>query len=416
MCDTFGILGKFTKDGSTIFGKNSDRDPNEIHIPEGVPGEKHDLNEHIKTTYGDLIPQVKETYTTILFKPFWIWGAEMGINENGVFIGNEAIFTKRRVEKNSGLIGMDILRISLERSKDAKEGVENIINILDKFGQGRNCGFEHKIFYHNSFLVGDRNNIFVVETVEKDWVVKEVSSFYSISNCITIGKDYSQKSKGIKEGIDFKETFENKFITYFSKGKIRRERTYNILKEKKGEFDIFSGFNLLRDHAGEEYRFNKGSMGTVCMHGGGLISSQTTGSVIIKEKDEIEIFATLSSSPCISIFKYITFSDLKDLMDRKRWINYWLKWEELHRLFVFGKIRDISSYKQERDEIENKIVKEKPPLRESVKLEEPFIKKWIQTGKEEKKRGKRSFFYLLYWKRENRKLKKLKSNLKTDKI
>lgn len=415
MCDTFGILKNFTKDGSTIFGKNSDRDPNEIHIPEGVRRKIHNPGEYVETTYKYPIPQVRETYTSLLFKPFWIWGAEMGINEFGVFIGNEAIFTKRKVNRNSGLIGMDILRIGLERSRSSEEGVKIITDIIERFGQGRNCGFEHKIFYHNGFLIGDKNSIFIVETVDRDWVVKSVSDFYSISNCITIGKDFYKKSGGIKEGIDFKKTFENKLITHFSKGEIRRRRTTDILNAEKGEFDIFNAFSLLRDHGGRDYRFNRGGMETVCMHGGGIISSQTTGSVVIREKEDIEIFATLSSSPCISIFKYITFSDLEEFLDKNRWISYWLKWEKLHRLFIFGKIKDIDTYKGERDEIERKIIDERIPLKESLKIEEDFLKRWIKIGEEEKNSEKRGFFYLSYWRKEDKKIKTLKDHLKRNK-
>lgn len=50
----------------------------------------------------------------ILSKPGWMWGAEMGANECGVVIGNEAIWTN----DNDGdhdpyvkrLLGMDLVR------------------------------------------------------------------------------------------------------------------------------------------------------------------------------------------------------------------------------------------------------------------------------------------------------------------
>ncbi len=44
-------------------------------------------------TYLD-VPQVTHTHAVLLAKPFWIWGAEMGTNDQGVTIGNEAVFTK----------------------------------------------------------------------------------------------------------------------------------------------------------------------------------------------------------------------------------------------------------------------------------------------------------------------------------
>ncbi|MFM9709680.1 hypothetical protein, partial [Streptomyces galilaeus] len=87
--------------------------------------------------------QAKHTYKVLLSKPFWIWGAEMGVNEHGVVIGNEAIFSKVPAEKDGKLIGMDLLRLGLERGSTAKEAMEMIIALLEEFGQGGNCGFAH---------------------------------------------------------------------------------------------------------------------------------------------------------------------------------------------------------------------------------------------------------------------------------
>lgn len=54
------------------------------------------------------------TKAVILSKPGWMWGAEMGANECGVVIGNEAVWTN----DNDGdhdpsvkrLLGMDLVR------------------------------------------------------------------------------------------------------------------------------------------------------------------------------------------------------------------------------------------------------------------------------------------------------------------
>ena len=126
MCDTFVALRNATRDNSVIFGKNSDRDPNEAHELIFIPHQKHPKGEKVNCTYIS-IPQVEETNAVLLSKPFWIWGAEMGANEHGVVIGNEAVFTKIPYDKGMGLIGMDHLRLSLERAATAEDALEFFI-------------------------------------------------------------------------------------------------------------------------------------------------------------------------------------------------------------------------------------------------------------------------------------------------
>lgn len=56
------------------------------------------------------IPQVEKTYAVVLSKPAWLWGAEMGSNDQGVCIGNEAVWTRETVDPGEALLGMDLVR------------------------------------------------------------------------------------------------------------------------------------------------------------------------------------------------------------------------------------------------------------------------------------------------------------------
>ena len=112
MCDTLVALGNTTEDRSVIFGKNSDRPQEEVQLITYLPRIKYPKGEQVKCTYIN-IPQVSETFAIILSQPWWMWGAEMGTNEYGVVIGNEAIYTHEPLNE-TGLLGMDLLRLGLE--------------------------------------------------------------------------------------------------------------------------------------------------------------------------------------------------------------------------------------------------------------------------------------------------------------
>ena len=139
MCDTVVAVGNSTKDGSVILGKNSNRVANEAHNIEYIPRKKHSRNSKVKCTYIS-IPQVEQTYDVLLLKPFWMFGCEMGANEHCLTIGNEAVWTKEPI-RNTGLLGMDLMRLALERTKTAKTALEAIVSLLGEYGQGGQCSY-----------------------------------------------------------------------------------------------------------------------------------------------------------------------------------------------------------------------------------------------------------------------------------
>lgn len=95
-----------TLDNSIIFAKLSDREVNEAQGLRFIPGQKHSKGSTVKCTFME-IPQVEETYSILVSCPFWMWGAEMGVNQFGVCIGNEAIFTDKispLIKKNKDVL------------------------------------------------------------------------------------------------------------------------------------------------------------------------------------------------------------------------------------------------------------------------------------------------------------------------
>ena len=123
MCDTLIATKLATSNGIAVFGKNSDRPPNEGQHLAYFPAATHPANSRLKCTYIE-IPQALKTNAVLLSKPFWMWGAEIGVNEHGLVIGNEAIFSKVPANKKPALLGMDLLRAALERALTPREGVQ----------------------------------------------------------------------------------------------------------------------------------------------------------------------------------------------------------------------------------------------------------------------------------------------------
>ena len=338
MCDT---VGKIIPGIGGFFGKNSDRSPNEPQVVEYYPARVCE-EATVKTTYIE-VAQVKETKAILLSRPVWMWGGEMGVNECGVCIGNEAVFTKGKYGKES-LTGMDMVRLALERSETAEKALHCIIELLETYGQGGNCGFDHDFYYDNSFLIMDCKEIYILETAGKNWVYKKTDCG-AISNRLSIGTDGDVYSEG---PCDFAGKHTEIVYSTFSKAAKRRSQTYAGIQNAERLEDIFK---ILRQHEHSGNAFCRGSVGSPCMHFGGLVGDHTTQSMVVElpENGEIKIWITGTSAPCVSIFKPFVFG--ADCTTTK---EYWMQAEAFHRSFLGCKIP--KEYYEDRNSIEKDFI------------------------------------------------------------
>ena len=194
-CDTSVVLGSLTADGSVIFAKNSDRPPNECQPLHHSPRQRHPDSATAACQYIE-IPQVSETWEMIGSRPYWLWGFEIGVNEWGVTIGNEAVHTREPFEDRA-LIGMDLVRLGLERATNADDAVAIIGELIEQYGQGGSCDATGDRTYHNSFIVADLASAWVLETAGRHWVAQRVEQRASISNLLTIGDHWDASSGGV---------------------------------------------------------------------------------------------------------------------------------------------------------------------------------------------------------------------------
>jgi secernin len=169
-CDTIVVLGPHTRAGATLLAKNSDRSPYECQPLAQAPHRVHAEGATVHCQYLE-IPQVPETAAVIGSRPFWLWGFEHGLNEYGVAIGNEAVLTRETLP-STGLIGMDLVRLGLERSKSAREATNIIGALIERYGQGGSGQYDVDFRYCGGFIIADHADAYVLESSGRQWIAR----------------------------------------------------------------------------------------------------------------------------------------------------------------------------------------------------------------------------------------------------
>ncbi len=427
MCDTMVAVPPTTADGAVWFAKNSDREPGEAQLVEHLPARFYSSPAALRCTYLE-IPQVKRTYEVLLSRPFWMWGAEMGANEYGVAIGNEAVFTRLPVER-TGLTGMDLLRLALERATCAREALELITHLIARYGQGGYCGYRHKKFrYHNSFIIADPNEAWVLETAGPFWVAERARGIRTISNVLTIGREFDlispeafpyARSQGwcrAAADFDFARCFGDPFYGLLSGGQQRRACTWRRLNLSAGKIGLEEMFAALRDHNG--LRPEQGwRLQMPCAHASwwpARQSGQTTGSMVSRlQQGRSQHWLTGTSSPCLSVFKPVVLGGQLLMAGPQPGAGFdpaTLFWrhERLHRLVLRDYLYYKGMFESDRSALEARIVQEFSEQKGEKNFQCYWDKHWQAITAWSRQlaasRPKRSFapWFHRYWRRQQK--------------
>lgn len=319
-CDSLVALGGTTRNGDVLFAKNSDRPAMECQPLVQLPAQALLGGSQVRCTYIE-IPQAERTARVIGSRPFWCWGFEHGLNEHSVAIGNHTVFTKDDLP-DLGLIGMDLVRLGLERGDTAAAALEEMTRLIELYGQG-GSGYGDKDWpYHNSFLIADRTSAFLLETSDKRWAVREITDVGSASNHLSIGADWSAVSNGViehaiergwwppdsEQRFDFAAAYRDISVApeFVSSG--RHRRTCAALGERRPGIDVASLRDVLRDHYGLP---SPGAGRTpadaeyfsVCMHAEPV--GTTTASMIASlpaDSGRAPLYFASLGSPCVGAF------------------------------------------------------------------------------------------------------------------
>lgn len=371
MCDIIVALPRATADKTLLFGKNSDRERREAQAVESFPAAEHADDSQVNCTYI-AIPQVRRTHAVLLCRPFWLWGAEMGANEHGLVIGNEGVHARAAPQRENALLGMDLVRLALERASTAIEALELITGLLERYGQGGNCSQLQESFYNNSFIIADPKDAYVLETLGRNWLVEQVGDVRAISNAYSIGTDAARVSSALTSLIhesgwssdpvpDYANAIADRELDL--SGRTRWARATSLLQERMGELTVADMAEILRDHgpdqgANANWPPSHSMTPTICAHATDLKPrGQTVGSLVTElSKSQAVHWVTGSAAPCISIFKPL-FVDVPvpatgpKPTGRSDLKAFWWRHERLHKA-ILREGMDLNAVYAERDALE----------------------------------------------------------------
>jgi secernin len=185
-----------------LFAKSSDRPPDEAQVVESrdrrsPPSESATVGMQYLT-----LPDPGAA-AAVMSRPTWLRGAEHGVNEHRVAVGNEKIWT---VDDPRGappaLLGMDLVALVLERARDADEALAVLTALLAEHGQGGSGEPGRDVPYYSSFLIADPTRAWIVETSGRRFAARPAQAGDAISNRVSIGTDWTVASDGVAPGTD----------------------------------------------------------------------------------------------------------------------------------------------------------------------------------------------------------------------
>ncbi len=313
MCDTLCAPGP----AGMLFAKNSDRPPGEVQVAWPF-GRRASAGCSLRTQYltiGDT-----GAHAALLSCPTWLWGAEHGVNEHGVAIGNERVATIHdAAHAPPALIGMDLVRLGLERARSAAEAVEVIGELLTTCGQGGIADAAHGEAYDSSFLIADPAHAFILDTAGRHYAAAPAPDGAAISNRHTLTTEWTVASPSLGAGDDFGAYRDVTEDTAYADVRLTASRAF-LSSASSGGLTAAATAAHLRDHGTGPWgspgtpgpaqpppaRVGEDRRGvTVCMHVRGLCV--TTASMIAELPSGIADGAPLRAfvapgSPCVSVY------------------------------------------------------------------------------------------------------------------
>ena len=163
MCDCLVALGPATADGNTLFAKNSDRPPTETQVLEWFEP-RRESRHHDDVPRHRAPRRATRSGSSGRVRPGC--GGSSTVSTRPASPRGTPRSSRRSIPtaRPTGLTGMDLVRLGLERAATASAAVEVITDLLERHGQGGSGHEDGDRPYWSSFLVADSSSAFVIET------------------------------------------------------------------------------------------------------------------------------------------------------------------------------------------------------------------------------------------------------------
>jgi dipeptidase len=304
-----------------LFGYNSNRPIGERQSFRRVVGQEHAPDEKVRLANVNLT-QARHTYTVLAAQPHGCWGYTQGVNDQGVASGYATLHNKIPCQ-GPGLLGTDLVRLILERSRTARQGVDLLTDLVGQYGQSDQPTNPPE--GDGSFLVADSREAFAVETAGRHWVYQEIREVRAASNACIIRQDWDRISPGLSDYVtsqgwwkcdgsklDFAGAVTENPMGHAS-GLRRWGRATLLLEQQNGNIDSAFIRQVLSDHyEGTSFEVDPWAPTQIpvplCRHGGSTGAEQplTTASSLVAQingrGNELNIIWCAFGPPCSSVY------------------------------------------------------------------------------------------------------------------
>jgi secernin len=316
IADLVAALPRTTRESLTLFGHNGHLEGEQYLCLRRQPAHAFSPGEQVQVSQF-ILPQVRHTLPVLAAQLPGQWGYVAGVNGKGVAVGVTATRT-RLAPAEPALAGTDLVRLVLERSSSARQGVDVLTDLISRYGQGASSQASDSFAAGNSLLVADGQEAHVVEAADRHWVLHTIEQTRAVSNFCLLHQDWNRIARGLAEVVlergwwpgdgsklDFAATLGCPDDR--NAGLPRWGRATLLLEQHSGDLDLACFRRLLRDHGEGPPRADHAA--GLCRHAAhGTL--QTAGSLIAalpSGPEEIPLVWWAFGPPCRSVYLPVTF-------------------------------------------------------------------------------------------------------------